>query len=563
MSTEINVFISYSHKDAQIKQDLCKILENGGLTVLSDTMNEAGHELHKAISKLLNKAHFVVPIITENWLNSVETRDEFVRAHERRKILICLVDSESVDRKKLPFFVFEDLSINYTRDNINDKLQQVCDQIKNKNFSDFWKNSCYDDIRRLGDLIQQSNNLHDYKYTQFVKKISKLNSDLSNIVNDVYETNVSYEDNFLKDASPYFKFASNIHAVSIVNVSTFWTDRKAQNAAILYLEAQSDLDKNVIRLFVFETPRQIHYYKNILRKNFNYYVQAKSNNINLNSGVLVCSRKSYQKLLTDEINYYPISSNKIFDQDFGILTYDSALNKHSLEATLDSTDFKVKRIELSEENTRKSFVDLLNYIVSLKDTNLALSKYRVAILTGNIFENNSKWDSMVDSLFNDYNTSDIFHVIYFNINKNKQKSFETIIGKFISDIESKRTNEEIKFKSISLRRFKKIINARDYKTNGDLKFHGQFNYSLSIVFKNQQDLESYYNDSLHSEVREIIYVLLNNDTKRLFTKTRQKGIGVSDRKKIFAEIEDLVSNFIFRVDWEQYDINGTITPFKF
>jgi len=564
MENIINVFISYSHKDIDIKKKLEKILTDRGLKVLSDSMNHVGKELHREISTLLNQSHFVVPIITKNWLDSVETRDEFVRAHERRKIIICLVDSDSsLDQKTLPYFVQEDLRIHFTQESLQDKLEQVYHDIKNTKFIDFWKNACYDEIRRIGDLVQTHNNLHNYKSEQFENKLNKLHADLSNILNDVYETNVSYEDNFLRDASPYFKFASKIHAVSIVNVSTFWTDRKAQSAAISYLQTQSGLSKDVIRLFVFETPRQVHYFKKILFKNFKYYVQGKANDPNLLSGVLLCSKKVYQRVLTEEMQYSSSSGNNIFSRDFGILTYESQFNKHTLEATLDSSNFKVKKINLEDEMSRDNFVQFLNEIVRYKNDNYSLENYGIAKLNGNIFEDEDKWNSMVDTLFSGQNTSDIFHVIYFKVKPAGSNAFEDIIGHFISGIEKKKAAGDLKVKAISLRKFKKIDNARDHNTNGDLKIKKDYNYALNLVFSNQAALEQYYHDAYHSEVREKLYILLNPATKKEFVKARVKNISEEDKQQLFSQIEVMISDFILRVDWEQYDIKNSITPFPF
>lgn len=562
MDAQINVFISYCHKDRDIKLQLEKLLTSRGLNVLSDSKNSAGKELHKSISILLNQSHFVVPIMTKHWFDSIETRDEFVRAHERRKTMICLYDSGSgIDEKVLPFFIKEDLRIHFTAETLSNGLEQVYTEIKNANFVDFWKNSCYDDIRRVGDLVQNNHNLHSYKSEQFEKKIKKLHSDLSKIINDDYETNVSYEENFLRDASPYFKFASKITAVSIVNVSTFWTDRKAQNAAISYLRTQSEPNKDVIRLFVFETRRQVHFYKEILRRNFNFYVQAKVNNHNLLSGVLLCSRKTYQRIITREMQYDSTAGNNIFEQDFGILTYETQSNKHSLEATLNSTNFKVKKIHLEDEMARDNFVRFMDAIVSYKDNNYSMQQYGIAKLNGNIFEDEAKWNIMVDKLFEGQNTSDIFHVIYFKVRPDITAPFEELMGKFISTIEQKKLNGELNVKAISLRKFKKIDNARDHKTNGELRIKNNYNYALNLVFANQESLQQYYHDAYHSQVREELYILLNPATKKQFAKLATKNISEDSKQYLFEEIESLVGSLVLRVDWEQYDTKNSITPF--
>ena len=55
MDSKTNVFISYSHKDMEIKKRLEKLLTDRGLNVLSDSMNQGGKELHKEIYCLLTQ----------------------------------------------------------------------------------------------------------------------------------------------------------------------------------------------------------------------------------------------------------------------------------------------------------------------------------------------------------------------------------------------------------------------------------------------------------------------------------------------------------------------------
>lgn len=559
MTNTPRIFISYSHSDLILKNNLEKLLQDKGLIVLSDSKNRAGKELHKEISSLLNQSHFVIPIITKNWLQSIESRDEFVRAHERRKIIICLLNSDDeIDEKNLPFFVKEDLRIHFNSINITEKFEYVYQEIENTNFVDFWKNQCYDEIRKIGDLIQNNNHLLSYKSSHFEKKIKKLHDDLTNVLNDNYETNVSYEENFLRDASPYFKHASKIYAVSIVNVSTFWTDRKARNAAIAYLEAQGDPSKHVIRLFVFESPRQVHIFKRILLRNYNYYVQQKQNNFDLMSSVLVCSRKVYEKMINDIMQYDPVMGSNIYEQDFGILTYGTDSNSHILEASLNSTNFKVKKIRLQDEISRRKFIEFMEEITRVKSENYSLKTYGIAKMYPQIFEDEHKWNSMIEDIFEGQSKADIFHVVYFNVRPTLIIKFEEIISEFIATVEIKK--KEMKIKAISLRKFKKINNARDHQTNGDLNIQRSFNYALNVIFADQGSLELYYQDQYHSEVREKLYVLLNPETRREFRRIKNNRLNEFEKQLIFKDIESMMNSLILRVDWEQYDTKNSITP---
>ena len=89
---EKKIFLSYSHKDKELCQKLELLIPKHcpNTIIITDEKAARGEELHKEISKLVNAAHIVIPIITESWLLSDETRDELVRSKRKAKAYYML-----------------------------------------------------------------------------------------------------------------------------------------------------------------------------------------------------------------------------------------------------------------------------------------------------------------------------------------------------------------------------------------------------------------------------------------------------------------------------------------
>src|SRR5665647_1349880 len=96
MGEKTKVFLSYSHKDYELRDKVRTTLtvNNDSIEVFTDESAHKGEPLHKEVSRLVNHCHVIIPIITNIWLSSNETRDELVRAHERRKFIICFLNHD-------------------------------------------------------------------------------------------------------------------------------------------------------------------------------------------------------------------------------------------------------------------------------------------------------------------------------------------------------------------------------------------------------------------------------------------------------------------------------------
>jgi len=96
LTNNIEVFISYSHKDERLKEGLEKQLEalkaQGNISVWHDRKLSPGKELDQEISKHLNKAHIILLLISPDFIasdycNSIEAK----KALQRHEIGECRV----------------------------------------------------------------------------------------------------------------------------------------------------------------------------------------------------------------------------------------------------------------------------------------------------------------------------------------------------------------------------------------------------------------------------------------------------------------------------------------
>jgi hypothetical protein len=237
-SAKRNVFISYSHRKKFLKDLVGTALRGNNWHVVGDDeLAEQTHprgELHKDISKLLNKSLFVMPIITDEWLDSQETRDELVRAHERRKCIVPLVDSalpKDAVMQRLPFFVRELAWARFDSNNIGEvavkslAARDVAMAQRREELLDY--------LRILGDTIttpevdpREMQVLHAEsilnRAKREVQRVWVVPAELN------FSTPLSHEEAFLSVAAPYFDGADSIDAISLSRVSTFWDDPSAK-----------------------------------------------------------------------------------------------------------------------------------------------------------------------------------------------------------------------------------------------------------------------------------------------------------------------------------------------
>jgi hypothetical protein len=126
---KIHVFVSYSRLDNPLFESLKMHLKNCNDIILKTDVHDikAGELVHKKIAEIIDWTHIVIPIVTKNWLNSHETRDELIRANERRKYIISLVEKGVINDKKLPLphYLLDDNQIRFDVAAFSDSIKLV------------------------------------------------------------------------------------------------------------------------------------------------------------------------------------------------------------------------------------------------------------------------------------------------------------------------------------------------------------------------------------------------------------------------------------------------------
>lgn len=551
--SKINLFISYNHSDKDLLNILIEIINkkySSQIDIKYDAeIQNNPQNLYGTISKLLNKSHIVLAIITKNWLNSNNTKDEFIRAHERRKYLYCLFKKDdSINEMDLPFYIKGNLRFEFDSTNFENTVETLLNSIIN--FKSFWKLDIMDNIRKIGDIIDDVENSDlnkSYLINHIINKLEDTLTEIKSANNENFTLNVSYENNFLELARPYFETASEIYAVSLASISTFWTDANTPNGIKkLYLNANKSDNKVVIRIFVFETPLELNNYKNVLQANYDSYGKNKG------GSVIVCSKDNYNELIK---NYFSDDESHLLNlshNDFGILIYkDKSYSNSTIvkEALLSKGKMNIKNINLDEiqYESRKEFI---KFIKSNEINKNGLYRWN-----NKYYQDKNEMSKLLELVFktNSYN-SEVFHTVLFSVNEKNENDFQNIIGEFQNYlIENK---EKYHILSVSL---KNIINysnpIKNRVTGVTIKINSKYNYLFLVKFKTKEYLIKYYEDFIkHNDIRNRIYKLLNPKTIPIFRQIDELNINPMNEasiKELYEDIESaVIDEYANRFDWE-------------
>jgi len=551
---EKTIFLSYNHSNKNLREKLeLEIPKNlKGIKIITDENAVRGKQLHKEISKLVNQSHIIVPIITKDWLKSNETRDELVRAHERRKYIICFLASEDIeDYNELPFYLRDALRIQFNSNDLDLKIRELCDAIDN--FSETWKREVFDHIRVLGDYLDNYVDGEPYKIDHLSEAIKKARGEVSQIVHkNLFKRRISYEDNFLRTAIPYYKAAKTISAVSIADISTFWEDPDVHDSVDNYLQLQSSDEQTVVRLFVFKNPVKANSFKNILQANYRAYGKN-------GGGVFLCSYKSYKKLLPD------ISTDRAFlrsidGRDFGVLTYNFDNPKRILSAILDAQELVFEKLS-PEEGSYNSFESFSLYLNSLLRIPEGEFQHNCLRWSNDFYKDQVLLSEGLKNVFPD-ESGPILHLLM--IDSSNQNHTE--LKNFLHSIKSKfeKNKDQLKIVNIWLRERTSVF-ASDGRFNGTIKLNETYDFVLGIEFNNENALNDYYRHKMHSIEREKLYCILNPELGVQFEMLNdlqgQKHTN-GQRRSIYEQIELDISPFLIRLDVQQYDNIENIVNIK-
>jgi hypothetical protein len=535
--SKLKVFISYSFSDTNTMLALKSKLQDAGFEAHINTGEIHTHELHQAISGMLNKCEIVIPILTKNWLDSNECRDELVRANERRKIILPLRQTPVTndDPVPIPWYLRETDRVEYTDRGLEGALQELIRRLQ-KIVPDVWRTACYQNLRLIGDDIQKhGKNAPAWQSSLCQSVLSHAQTQLRNILVS-YQCSfpVAHEQAYLRFAEPIFGEAYSIIAICIASISTFWTNPHFRSNAGEYLKRQRNSAHSIQRLFVFDSANELSGFRKTLQKHYDEYgLQTEKN------GVFLCSTKSYRELLN---RWSMIPNDSMLRQDFGLLSFNDS--ETHLHATLDGHDFKYQSYK-DDDVTYTSYQLVSEFFDKWRQ--LPLGEFdqetRVARWHPEWWTNNVKLTEAVAQLFDDRHQR-ATHIVLIRPETDSPGVLDYLRQLVVRFHNAK---EALKIKTITLKK-RSDPDPVDGRYRAPLLTGQNFEYYLSMTFEDEDALKHYYQHELHSREREELYKLLLPETRELFDKAA--CLPKAGKAAVFSQIEQMIQEraYVQRID---------------
>ena len=543
------VLISYSHKDKGLKRyvelQLKKICGTSA-SIISDEDAETGSYLHPEISKLINKADIVIPIITRNWLASHETRDELVRANERRRYIYPLVISSeipNISQNELPHYLREVLYFNYDQNENNDLevIYHLAERLKQ--FNDHWKRKAFEEIRKIGDAITPPEKPLTRQQEYASQELELLRKDLERLFKgEEFRKNVSYESNFLIHATPFFKSALKVYAVSIIKISSFWTDESAREAVVSYLREQSKGNKPIRRLFAFESPTEANRFKNVLEANYSHYGRS-------GGAILICSMSTYRSFLI-KCGIKENNNDDEFKKDFGLLAYNHNNEMVYLEATLDPRQLVIQSLNPSKTHFYDTFIEQMETLSKLSDgeiNKMGIAKWSPKFSKT---EFHLEWANILKKIFTKTSET-ITHLVLINSNGNinrRNRVYEVLLD-IKTSFQDHKTIKNINIIDLSITKNLDHSEGVDGRFFSHLKIESKYDFAFVVQLPSREDLENYYHNELHSQARQKLYEIINPKVREIYRNIRAAGNINPHANNKFKEIEEEMKDYIIRLDF--------------
>lgn len=120
------VFVSYSWSNSAERRALkseLSTLENVSVLVDKDSI-KLGDQIHSIVNEMIDAADCVIVFLTREGLGSHEVRDEISRTHDRKKLLIPVVQSDT-PLEELPWYIRDVNYIRYDSRNFDEVIDSV------------------------------------------------------------------------------------------------------------------------------------------------------------------------------------------------------------------------------------------------------------------------------------------------------------------------------------------------------------------------------------------------------------------------------------------------------
>ncbi len=551
--TELKVFLSYSQRNQDLayaimlstKDQISKKPEfNYELKFLYDEDRFIeGDNIYEGILNALDEADCILAILTEDSLQSPYVIEELTRAHDRRLEIIAILENENL-KDKVPWFLKDtkfilkkDLTSFQIAKNVVEVLKSYDTRINPSSLQGITSN--------LSQIVKEINSSKDNLYKGFKIKLAEnlltqVDREIRSLQTSTYEIAISEEQNFLLRAGPVFGLSKRVYSTSVEKISTFWTNKQCRQEAKQYIKYQP---KNTFRLFVFDSPKKMHAYGNILNDHYDSYGEE--------GGVYVTTSDNYEKLVGSFCNSKSKIKN-LSDIDFGILCFEEKTQNDSptkfVEAHLNGKELFLyekdnKKNRLVNEKNLVSFFEKLSEIEPGK-----MSKdNKIIRWKKNLFSDHMLWNDYLRKLFKQI-TGEVIHCVYFHKEAKKYFSVNDLIN--YKDKLYQHLNENYSGKFLGIHVGSNImLNAKDGKYGGELTMSSDYVYALHIKFKDEQTLAKYYTDIIHSNIRQEIYSIICSNTEKIYNVLNNNKIDEEEKRILFQNIERAIAHSLKRCDF--------------
>lgn len=388
---------------------------------------------------------------------------------------------------------------------------------------------------------------------------------------DKFEADISSGGNFLLLAKPAFQSASKFYATSIDTVSGFWIDPKKKQAAYEYLKEHK---QGAHRLFVFHDRETLYKYSEVLDAHANEYKQ-----------VYYCTGLVYDKILRSISR----DSNERAQRDFAVLDCSTSERDALYFAELDEDRYIWKAIQNEETSGNiivRSFIDYFSRWSKLKagEGHEGVFKWRIGA-----WRDKEEWAKTLDAMFGTQ-TLDAYHLVYIRPDHNARAIDE--VRKLLSELKraidkdcdgasGPTLSQRYRIKDIWFGESFKVI-AVDGRFGGELRRGHSVccsdyavDFILAMKFDSSEDLERFYRDQKHSEIRQRLYQALDPKIKVIFDQAHglQNQPPASGKnpahivKALYELIEDRESAYLNRFDFRSGELTHHmvkhVTPVEF
>lgn len=554
----IKVFISYSWKNMTARELLMRKLKEASYEPLWDQNNiHLGEHINLGIIRMLEEADVVVTCLTPESVESKAVFEELTRAHHQYSKIYAIVENSIVS--KIPWFVGTDSQLRYNSEaellTSIDRLISALEGDKNYIQSHKIHHEIRQQYHHVNRLLRRKffESPEGKCFNQLAQVIlQNVNDELLSLVNENYDSVVSEGSNFLMRAKPVFENASQIYAVSIDLVSSFWVSRDIvnQRRARDYLKTQPS---NTIRLFVFSNPDSAHNYVTVLNTHARKYGQE--------GRVFLCSLHAYKDLV-NEFSDFNFPEDKWFRNDFAVLEYSKGYGGITsiYKATLDGIFFKSKRSKrdfppVDTTEIKRIFAELSQLGSGEIDPTYKIMRWEIDLQV-----DKEKWANKLHEIFSD-RERDVVHLVFFAEHafqnsdekeelRNKIRDVKSILDEIKED-----DGHHIQCKDVWFGEYH-VVPANDPKTNGRIcnEESRQFPYLLFMRFANKTSLDGWYKLDKHSDVRRKLFESFNPEIAALFTqideiaKANPNDVSIST---VYDQIEEHASSYMGRRDYRE------------